>query len=196
MYSCIMKQPIILASKSPRRKYLLELAEIPFEIITQDTPEDFPADMPIADVPVHIARQKALAIHALHPQRTILAADTIVVLNDRIIGKPKDAADAENILSLLSDQVHRVITGVVILHGDQEVAFSDTTEVSFHALSHDQIQYYVSHYKPFDKAGAYAIQEWIGAIAIRRIDGCFYNVMGLPISRVAAALQNVESPFS
>ncbi|MGX5817477.1 Maf family protein [Chitinophaga lutea] len=182
-------KPVILASQSPRRSQLLEQAGIPFTVKVSAAEETFPADMPIADVPVHIARQKGQAVRASYgPDDVIVAADTIVVLDDVIIGKPADRADAIRILTVLSGRIHRVITGVVILHNGSEEAFSQTTAVHFKPLSPEQIEYYVDHYQPYDKAGAYAIQEWIGAVGIDRIDGCFYNVMGLPISQVAERL--------
>lgn len=185
-------QKIILASQSPRRKQLLEWAGVAFEIIVKETDESFPADLSIDETAVHIARNKALAIqHAATEAMPILAADTIVVLDGRIIGKPKDRQDAINILSSLSGKQHEVITGVVILHAEKEIAFAETTQVQFHELSQVQIEFYVDNYKPFDKAGAYAIQEWIGVVGIKNINGDFYNVMGLPVSRVVQALQNL-----
>ena len=120
----------------------------------------------------------------------VLAGDTIVVLGERIIGKPTDRDDAIRILSDLSGRQHKVITGVVMIRGNEEVAFSDTTAVDFHELTADQIAFYVDKYKPYDKAGAYAIQEWIGVVGIKSIDGDFYNVMGLPVSRVVKALES------
>lgn len=183
-----MTAPLILASKSPRRKHLLELAAIDFEIITKETDESYPEGLSIEDVPVYIAHQKALDIHRDYPDRTVLAADTIVVLNNEVIGKPVDREDAIRILTALSGQTHIVITGVVLLRGDEVKTMSDRTEVEFHPLTQAQIEYYVDTCKPFDKAGAYAIQEWIGVIAIKRINGCFYNVMGLPVSRVVGML--------
>jgi len=167
---------------------LLEWAEIPFEIIIKETDETYPVDMAMEEVPIHIARNKARAISA-SPDRLVLAADTVVVLQEEIIGKPRDTADAMAILRKLSGQTHQVITGVVMMRGEAEIAFSDITEVSFHALSDEQISFYVEKYQPFDKAGAYAIQEWIGVTGIRGIRGDFYNVMGLPVSRVVKALQ-------
>lgn len=183
-----MNEPLILASQSPRRKQLLELAEIHFEVIVQETDETFPNDLSIEEVPMYIAKQKATIIQKEYPLRRILAADTIVVLDHEIIGKPKDRDDAIQILGKLAGRTHRVITGVVLLEGDQERSFSDCTDVCFRELSQSQIEYYVDTYQPFDKAGAYAIQEWIGAIAIHSIHGCFYNVMGLPISKLIPIL--------
>lgn len=180
---------VVLASQSPRRKQLLEQAGIPFEVKVVETAETFPPDMPVPEVPLHIARQKAAAVTALCTENDIIiAADTVVVLDNIIIGKPKDRDDAIRILTALGGRTHLVITGVVIKQGSREYAFSKTTEVHFKPLTHAQVVYYIDHYKPYDKAGAYAIQEWIGAVGIDRIDGCFYNVMGLPVSRVVEEL--------
>ncbi len=191
-------QKIILASQSPRRKQLLEWAEVPFEVIVQHTPETFPEDMNAEEVPVYIARQKALEVQKNLQQKEegevpeiILAADTIVVLDNRIIGKPADRADAISILTSLSDRAHRVITGVVILHKKGEVAFSEVTHVHFHGLTQQQIEFYIDKYQPYDKAGAYAIQEWIGVVGIQSVSGDFYNVMGLPVSRVVKELEKI-----
>jgi septum formation protein len=181
---------IILASKSPRRKQLLEWAEIPFEIITQDTDENYPATLLVHDVPVHIAKKKAKAVQEKLNNKgaTILAADTIVVINNKIIGKPKNREEAIATLKLLSGQVHEVVTGVAILKEEKEIYFSDITQVEFHPLTEEQIIFYIDKYQPYDKAGAYAIQEWIGVIGIKNIQGDFYNVMGLPVSRVVPML--------
>ena len=185
-------KPIILASQSPRRKLLLEWAEIVFEVMVKETDESYPKDMASTDVPVFIARNKVLALEATGnlSNKIIIAADTIVLLGNDIIGKPRDRADAVSILSRISGKTHKVITGVVCRLNDQEIAFSDTTEVAFHDLLPEEIDFYVDHYHPYDKAGAYAIQEWIGVIGIKSITGDFYNVMGLPVSRVVKALQH------
>ena len=192
-------QHIILASQSPRRKTLLEWAEIPFEIIVKATDETYPSSLAIEEVPVYIANEKAVtvrqhvqhAFHGAYAGKTILAADTVVVLNNEIIGKPEDRNHAIDILKKLSGQTHQVITGVVILAGEASIRFADTTEVQFHPLTDEQIVFYVDKYQPFDKAGAYAIQEWIGVVGIQSIKGDFYNVMGLPVSRVVKALQDL-----
>lgn len=185
-------QKIILASQSPRRKQLLEWAEVPFEVLVKETDESYPAGLSIEETAIHIARNKALAVKSISLSNLpILAADTIVVLHNKIIGKPKDRADAINILTRLSSHEHLVITGVVILYDDKEIAFADSTSVSFHELNHEQIEFYVDKYQPYDKAGAYAIQEWIGVVGIKSVSGDFYNVMGLPVSRVVQALQNL-----
>ena len=205
-------QKIILASQSPRRKQLLEWAEIPFDVLVKETDESYPGHLPIDEIAIHIARNKALAVRQqlLEGSKTlqefeqgfktlqefatpILAADTIVVLENKIIGKPKDREDAVNILSSLSGKQHHVITGVVILYAEKEIAFAETTEVYFHELSLAQIEFYVDNYKPYDKAGAYAIQEWIGVVGIKSVVGDFYNVMGLPVSRVVKAVNSLNS---
>jgi len=180
---------IILASKSPRRKQLLELAEIPFEIVAAGTDEHFPKNLPMEEIPVFIAKQKAIAVAKNQPHKIVLAADTIVTIDNEVIGKPKDRNDAIRILQKLSGRMHRVITGVSIVSEDKEEFFCDITEVNFYPLSNKQIEFYIDEYQPYDKAGAYAIQEWIGAIGIEKINGDFYNVMGLPVSRVVQALQ-------
>lgn len=185
-------QRIILASQSPRRKQLLEWAEVPFDILVQETDESYPDDYDLGRTAMHIARNKAKAVRQLAGTgKPILAADTIVVLKSEIIGKPKDRQDAVHILSKLSGKKHHVITGVVILYDNKEVSFAETTEVIFHTLTRQQIEFYVDHYKPYDKAGAYAIQEWIGVVGIKSISGDFYNVMGLPVSRVVQAINEL-----
>ena len=187
-----MFSKIILASQSPRRKQLLEWAEVDFEIIVRSTDESFPEGMAAEEVAVYIAKHKAEAVRATlsdaHKMLPVVAADTIVVLNKKIIGKPKDRLGAIEILEALSGNHHIVITGVVILHGDKIISFADSTDVSFHPLTKTQIEFYVNKYQPYDKAGAYAIQEWIGVVGIKSIKGDFYNVMGLPVSRVVQEL--------
>jgi septum formation protein len=187
-------EPIVLASASPRRRQLLEWAEIAFELKFVPTDESYPPGLPVEQVPVEIARNKALAVKKeISGERAILAADTVVVLGQEIIGKPRDRADAIDILSRLSGNEHRVITGVVLMKGEKEISFSDSTTVWFYELTGPQIEDYVDKYQPFDKAGAYAIQEWIGVVGIRAIEGDFYNVMGLPVSRVFRELQRLLS---
>jgi septum formation protein len=181
----------ILASQSPRRKQLLEWAEMDFDIIVHESDESFPPLLSPAEAAMHIAVEKADAVLKTLPEpKIVLAADTIVVLENEIIGKPVDREDAIKILSRLSGNEHHVITAVCISNGKKKEVFSDTTHVQFYPLSQKQIEFYVDKYKPYDKAGAYAIQEWIGVTGIKSINGDFYNVMGLPVSRVVRALQN------
>ncbi|MDX2045606.1 MAG: Maf family protein [Chitinophagaceae bacterium] len=186
---------IVLASQSPRRKQLLEWAEIEFDILAKETDEHFPPGMSVEEIPVYIARNKANATRnsetfkRYENNTTVLAADTIVVLNNKVIGKPQTREEAISILSALSGNKHFVITGIVITDGKKETSFSDSTEVEFYPLSRNEIEFYVDKYQPYDKAGAYAIQEWIGVVGIKSINGDFYNVMGLPVSRVVKALE-------
>jgi len=185
----------ILASQSPRRKQLLAWADIEFDVIVSEAAEDFPAGMDVKEVPVHIAQKKAIAVQEkiklefpIHQGKWIIAADTIVVLENEIIGKPNDRADAINILQKLSGKTHRVITGVFLINDIESRNFSETTLVHFHSLTLSQIEYYVDQYQPYDKAGAYGIQDWIGVVGIQGIEGDFYNVMGLPVSKLLAYL--------
>lgn len=185
-----MLQSIILASQSPRRQQLLQMANIPFSIEIANTDETFPAHLSLLEIPIFIAKEKALAIRNKVPKQSIIiAADTIVVCNNKILGKPNDEQQAIDFLSQLSNNTHQVITGVCIQNDTKEISFQNTTIVSFHTLKLAQIKYYVQHFKPYDKAGAYAIQEWIGAVGIKEIQGDFYNVMGLPVSRVVQVLE-------
>jgi septum formation protein len=190
----MIKNKVILASQSPRRRELLHLAEIEFDVIIADTDESYPTGLSFEEIAIHIAKNKALAIAGQNEtDKIIIAADTIVVCDGQVIGKPLSEDEAVQIISKLSGNKHSVITGVYMVQKTKEIFFADVTEVSFHSLTETQIKYYVNKYKPFDKAGAYAIQEWIGAIGIKNINGDFYNVMGLPISRVVAALQQFDS---
>lgn len=185
---------IILASQSPRRKQILEWAEIPFDVIVSHADESFPADLKVEEVPVYIANAKINAViqqHRIDENKPVVAADTVVVLQNEIIGKPENRTAAIGILERLSGKTHRVITGVSIFYKSQFYSFSETTEVEFAELSRPQIEHYVDHYQPYDKAGAYAIQEWIGITGIRSIKGDFYNVMGLPARRLTEALGNL-----
>lgn len=185
--------PYILASQSPRRKQLLEWAEVDFEIIVESTDESYPDHLPPDEVAIHIAAGKAKAVQEkTGGARLIIAADTIVVVDKDIIGKPAGREEAIATLKRLSGRHHQVITGVCLLQGNKEILFADTTGVEFHSLTEEQIAFYVDKYKPYDKAGAYAIQEWVGVVGIKSVSGDFYNVMGLPVSRVVQALQKLK----
>jgi len=188
----------ILASQSPRRKSLLEWAEIKFEIVVSSSDESYPNSLAIQDVPAYIAKNKAIAVAemlkeagAFQKETCIIAADTVVVLDQEIIGKPEDREAAIASIKKLSGKTHQVITGVCIMHDNGMEIFSEVTDVRFHPISEDQITYYVDTYKPYDKAGAYAIQEWIGVIGIESIDGDFYNVMGLPVSKLVQKIKQL-----
>jgi septum formation protein len=184
---------IILASGSPRRKMLLEWAEVPFEVIVSDTDESFSSSLSPSAVAVSIAQKKNQAVvDQLQNEISnaiVIAADTIVVLENEIIGKPVDRDNAIEIIQKLSGKKHKVITAVNIRDDQKDIHFYDVTEVVFHELTLEQISHYVDQYKPYDKAGAYAIQEWIGVVGIQSIHGDFYNVMGLPVSKVLKVLK-------
>ena len=189
----------ILASQSPRRKTLLEWAEIPFEIIVSDIDESYPASLAIEEVPAFIAKNKALAVKEMIlstkpalANTCIIAADTVVVLDNKIIGKPSNKEQAIESLLALSGQTHKVITGVVLLQQDKEMSFNEITLVEFHDLTLEQIEFYVDKYQPYDKAGGYAIQEWIGVVGIKKITGDFYNVMGLPVSKLVQKIKQLN----
>lgn len=187
-----MKQ-LILASKSPRRKQLLEQAGITFMIKTIPTDETFPEEIQPEAAAEFIAAEKATALWATlseeeQNQNVILAADTVVLLENRILGKPAQELQAVSFLKDLSGKAHEVITGVCILDKSGKKQFSVLTKVYFRNLTEEQILFYIRNFKPFDKAGAYAIQEWIGLIGIEKIEGDYYNVVGLPVGEVIKAL--------
>ena len=165
------------------------MAELEFEILIADVDETNPPGMPGEKVPEFLARKKADAIAHLVNDAIVIAADTVVLLDHHILGKPVNEAHAITILKQLSGKMHKVVTGVCIRKGEKEIRFSKTTRVYFRMLTNAQIEHYVSHYKPFDKAGAYAIQEWIGVTGIEKINGDYYNVMGLPIGDVISILE-------
>ncbi|MDZ4844892.1 MAG: Maf family protein [Chitinophagales bacterium] len=184
------KGKILLASQSPRRREILTLAGCDFRVISADVDETYYGDVPVLQFPEHLALKKATAVTKRAEQgEIIIAADTIVLKDEKIYGKPIDRADAIRILTELSGARHDVITGLCLLANGEAKTFSEQTKVYFNALTKAQITYYVDNFKPFDKAGAYAIQEWIGVVGIRKIEGCYFNVMGLPMSRVWEELQ-------
>lgn len=176
--------PIILASNSPRRKSLLELIDLPFKVITSSVHEDFNIDLKPIEFAKHYAKLKALDVAEKYPKSLVIGADTIVVLDNKIIGKPINKNDSKLMLRKLSGRTHTVITGVSLVWQEKNVAevFSAETAVTFQNLTNEQIQYYIDNYRPFDKAGSYGIQDWF-AVCVKNIDGCFYNVMGFPLSK-------------
>lgn len=184
---------LILGSKSPRRKELLASIVMQFEIRTKETDENYPETLPIEQVAEYIAQLKADdLIEDLKDDEILLCADTTVQIDNILLGKPKDAIEATKMLSLLSGRTHIVTTGVVIASNEMELSFSVKTEVTFKPLSMDEIEYYIETYQPFDKAGSYGIQEWIGYIGIQKINGSYNNVVGLPTQEVYQALQKFE----
>lgn len=188
-----MNYRIFLASNSPRRKELLSGLGIPFEVrVNGDIDESYPSDLPPEAVPLHISRKKAAAyLQTMSADELIITADTVVVASGEILGKPVDASDAHRMLRLLSGTTHQVITGVCLTTTDHQVAFSVTTDVTFKDLSDEEIHYYIDHYRPYDKAGAYGIQEWIGYIGVTGLHGSYFNVMGLPIQRIYEELRKM-----
>lgn len=184
---------IILASQSPRRKQLLEQAEITFSVKTVHTREDYPSGLPAEEVPVFIATHKGAAVWDTLPDadrktHVVIAADTVVILDNIVLGKPGDDQEALQMLKALSGKKHRVITAVACYTMLGVQTFSEVTEVYFRKLSEAQLIHYIKAYQPYDKAGAYAIQEWIGLVGIEKINGDFYNVMGLPVGRLLQVL--------
>lgn len=186
---------ILLASNSPRRRELLAMIVPQFDIApARAIDEIYPADLPAAEVAPYLSRLKAGAYSdMLVPHETIITADTVVIAPDgSLLGKPRDRREAVGMLRSLSDATHSVVTGVTLTSARRTVTFADTTEVTFAALSDSEIEAYVDRYHPFDKAGAYGIQEWIGCIGIERINGCFYNVMGLPLHALYRRLRELS----
>ncbi len=175
---------IILASQSPRRREILKMLGVDFKVVVKDTDETFPPELQGGAIPEHIAVLKASAfdseLQSMPDNTIIIASDTIVYIDNKVIGKPKGREDAIKMLKTLSGRCHHVLTGVCIKTKDRQRSFFAESKVWFRELSDDEIIYYVDNYRPFDKAGAYAVQEWIGAAAIAKIEGSYYNVMGLP----------------
>jgi septum formation protein len=176
--------PIILASKSPRRQELLKLMDLNFRIVLKEVDESYPEDLKPEEIAVYIAEKKARAFDEMVSDEIVLTADTIVCIDDKILGKPENTAHAIEMLKLLSGRMHRVITGVSLFYKQQYHSFYDVSEVYFGKLTDDEITGYVNKYQPFDKAGSYGIQERIGLIGIKRINGSYTNVVGLPTEKL------------
>lgn len=184
---------VILGSKSPRRQELIKGLGFDVEIRTKEVDEIFPEDLNVQHVAEYLAQLKSQPLReGLNSNELLITSDTVVLRGSEILGKPRDRSEAIAMISSLSGKRHEVITGVCMLDNNKEVRFSNTTEVYFEALELDEITYYVDQYKPYDKAGAYGIQEWIGYIGIQRINGCYYNVMGLPLNEV---YQTIKKEF-
>lgn len=183
-------RPLVLASSSPRRQYLMQEAGFTFTIEKPDIEEDFPSSLPIDQVAKYLAAKKAEFFRPGINDEVIVTADTVVIINSIILNKPADRTEAIAMLSMLSGQTHKVITGVCIISKEKEESFDDTTEVTFKKLTQTEIEFYVDNYKPYDKAGAYGAQDWIGMVAIDSIVGSYFNVMGLPIHKVYTHLMN------
>jgi septum formation protein len=183
--------PIFLASKSPRRQLLLAGLGVPFEVKVVPVDESFPNEMDPAEVPVYLSRKKAMAVAAIEKEALIIGADTVVILDDAILGKPQNAEQAADYLQQLSGNIHEVVTGVCIIHREKVKLFKDITRVQFDTLSNSEIEHYIATCSPFDKAGAYGIQEWIGMVGVSGIEGSYFNVVGLPVHRVYQELKEL-----
>lgn len=179
---------LILASKSPRRQALLRSLEVDFEIRTKEVDESFPVDLAPSLVAEFLAIKKSHAFEGLKEDELLLTSDTTVICNGEILNKAKDEKEAFAMLESLSNKSHDVVTGVCLRTKNQRITFSESTKVTFSKLTTSQIDHYIQTYKPYDKAGAYGIQEWIGMVGVERIEGDFYNVMGLPLHRLNKAL--------
>lgn len=189
-----LSKPLVLASNSPRRKEIMHNAGYEFTVKVIPTDESFSEEMPVEEVPVFLARTKAECFRENLQNEIILCADTVVIIDQEnkkstILNKPADAAEAQEMLRMLSGRVHRVITGVCVMTADETIGFADTSYVHFKELSDWEIDHYIERCKPFDKAGAYGVQDFIGMIGIPKIEGSFYTVMGLPVHRVYEALE-------
>ena len=188
----ITNYKVLLASNSPRRKELLQGIDIDFEIkVLPDIDESYPASLPVEEVAEFIAEKKASSyINNLKEDELLITADTVVILDGAIFGKPNNKEEANAMLTALSGKAHRVISGVCLATLEKQISFSVTSEVLFSELSSEEIEYYIDRYSPFDKAGSYGIQEWIGYIGVEHLSGSYFNIMGLPIQRLYRELKN------
>ena len=189
---------LILSSNSPRRKELLAGLDLPFEVrVIKGIDESFPDDLPTDKIAEFVSKKKAAA-YAVAEDEIVITADTIVVLDGEVLGKPCDLDDATAMLRRLSGRTHRVITGVTLKNEVKQTSFSVVSEVTFKSLSDDEISYYVHRYQPLDKAGAYGIQEWIGYVGVTSLSGSYFNVVGFPVQRIYEVLRKefgVKSPM-
>lgn len=189
----IKNYKLILASASPRRQQLMKDAGFTFEVRLKNVEEKYPQELHLENVPEYLSKVKASAFREeLKADEVLITADTVVCIHDRILGKPADRKEAISMLQELSGNRHLVVTGVSVTTRMEQLSFSSRTDVFFKHLSNEEIEFYVDTYKPFDKAGAYGIQEWIGYIGIERIEGSFYNVMGLPIQKLYETLRKLQ----
>lgn len=195
LFDNIREYRVILGSGSPRRKELLAMLDIDFEVRSAgDVDESYPADLPAEEVPLYLARKKSNAfLSGLRENELVITADTVVICDNNVLGKPADSEEAFRMLKMLSGRKHAVVTGITV--ATREIQISDTaiTEVEFAPLSDEIIREYIGRYRPLDKAGAYGIQEWIGAVAVKGINGSFYNVMGLPLHLLTTLLLRIPA---
>lgn len=182
----------ILGSKSPRRKELLGKLGLDFEVDSKDVDEVYPDHLVPQQVPEYLAKLKSDPFTDLGDKDLVITSDTVVIFQNEILGKPKDRDEAISILSKLSNQWHEVVTGVCLKTKDKEITFSDTTRVLFKEITREEIEYYVDNFHPFDKAGSYGIQDWFGVTCVDRIEGCYFNVMGLPVRLIYRNLKELD----
>ncbi len=195
MLEKLVAYKIVLASKSPRRQQLLRDLGLEFEIRTRDTDEGFDSSMKNEEIALYLAGVKARAISdTIGHNELIITADTIVCLGDEVLNKPQTVQEAQQMLRMLSGKMHRVFTGVSLLTSENQKLFYDETKVFFRELSEKEIVYYVEKYRPFDKAGSYGAQEWMGFVGVERIEGSYFNVMGLPVHKLYTELLQFTSP--
>jgi len=186
-YKILNNYQFILSSSSPRRQQLLSDVGLQFDIVLKEMPEDYPENLPFLKIPEYLSQIKSQNIEndiqllSYTKPTLIITADTMVICQNRILGKPKNAQECYDMLRFLSDKIHTVITGVTLRKDRETLTFNTQTTLEFGSLTDSEINYYIKTYKPYDKAGAYAIQEWIGLVGIKNINGCYYNVMGLPV---------------
>jgi septum formation protein len=186
MLDHLIDRHIILASRSPRRRYLLKQLGLEFTEISAEIDESFPENMTPDEIAIYLAEKKADHFEELieDPKNIVITADTLVLINGRILGKPEGREGAIKMLETLSGEMHQVVTGICVRSRDKSRSFTSWTDVYFKELSDEEINFYIGHYQPYDKAGAYGIQEWIGYIGITRIEGSYFNVMGLPVQKL------------
>lgn len=191
MLDNLKKYNIVLASKSPRRQELLKGIGIPFSVLTKDVDESYPDNMPLVHVAPFLSLKKAKAFEEqeLPDDFMVITADTVVIVDNKILGKPNDEKEAREMLMSLSGKKHSVITGVTIYTKHQTKTFSVVSKVTFDIIEEDEITYYIDNYKPYDKAGAYGVQEWIGYIGVCNVEGSYFNVMGLPTQKLYQMLK-------
>ena len=192
MLDNLKKYNIVLASKSPRRQELLKGIGVEFAILTKEVDESYPSRLPSIDVAPFLSLKKAKAFEdaELPENYMVITADTVVIVENEILGKPKDHDDAVRMMNLLSGKVHKVVTGVTVHTKEKTKTFSVTSKVTFETLDNQEVNYYIDNFKPYDKAGAYGVQEWIGYIGVSNVEGSYYNVMGLPTQKLYKVLKD------
>lgn len=191
MLDNLKKYNIVLASKSPRRQELLKGIGVDFTILTKEVDENYPQRLPAIDVAPFLSLKKAKAFEdaELPDNYMVITADTVVIVENEILGKPKDRDDAVRMMNLLSGKMHKVVTGVTVHTKEKTKTFSVISKVTFETLDNQEVDYYIDNFKPYDKAGAYGVQEWIGYIGVSNVEGSYYNVMGLPTQRLYKVLK-------